>query len=416
MEAAVKFDNPPYDVEAVRKDFPVFDRLDDKGKPVAFLDSAASAQKPRQVIDAMSDAAGRHYANIHRGVYTLSQEATTAFEGAREKVARFVNAASENEIVFTRNATEAINLVAASWARTNLSAGDEIVLTELEHHANIVPWQLLRDEIGIALRIVPCEDDGSIDLAKFEAALGARTKLVAVQTMSNALGTIHPAARMVEMAKARDIPVLLDACQSVTHMPTDVQALGCDWLVFSGHKLYGPSGIGVLWGRYDRLAAMPPYQGGGDMIETVSFEKTTFREPPGRFEAGTPAIIEAVGLGAAVDYVQALGFDAIQAHEQHLLDYASRRLAEVTGLRIIGQAQQKGAILSMVMDNAHPHDIGTILDKKGIAVRAGHHCCMPLMERFELPGTARASMAIYNTTEDVDRLVDGLHLVNDLFG
>ncbi len=414
-QPALKMEAPGVIASPWRADFPVFDRRVN-GKEIAFLDSAASAQKPRAVIDAMSEAAAHHYANIHRGVYGLSQEATTGFEAAREKVARFVNAASENEIVFTRNATEAINLIAASWGRQNLGAGDEIILTELEHHANIVPWQMLRDEIGIVLRIVPVQDDGSLKLDDFRAAFNANTRLLSVQAMSNALGTIHPVAELVRLAKERGVAVLVDACQSVTHMPTDVQALGADWLVFSGHKLYGPSGIGVLWGRYDLLAAMAPYQGGGDMIETVTFEHTTFREPPARFEAGTPAIVEAVGLGAAVDYLTDVGFDAVAAHEAALLDYATARLADVSGLRMIGTAPQKGAIISFTMDNAHPHDIGTILDKKGVAVRTGHHCCMPLMARYGLPGTARASMAIYNTSEDVDRLVDGLHLVNDLFG
>ncbi len=403
-----------FDVERIRADFPILTR-EVYGKPLVYLDNGASAQKPRQVLEAMDAAYREHYSNVHRGVHKLSQEATDAFEAARESVAGFLGAASAEEIVYTRGATEAINLVANTWAQRNLQAGDEIVLTVLEHHANIVPWQMLRERLGVTLKVVPLEADGALDMAAFEAALGPRTKLVAVAHISNVLGSVLPVRRIVEMAHAAGAKVLLDGCQAVPHMPVDVGALGCDFYVFSAHKLYGPTGIGVLWAPYETLLEMPPYQGGGEMIARVTFEETTYKEPPHRFEAGTPAIVEAIGLGAAIDYLREIGLDAIAAHEEALLRYASERLSAIEGVTLYGTAKEKSAILSFNVAGAHAHDVGTILDRSGVAVRAGHHCAQPLMDYLDVPATARASFGLYNTRDEVDALADAIEKVKDFF-
>lgn len=404
-----------FDVARVRADFPILTQ-EVFGHPLVYLDSAASAQKPRQVIEAMSHAYETCYANVHRGVHRMSQLTTDAFESGRASVARFLNAGSADEIVFTRNATEAFNLVANCFASANLGHGDEVVISTLEHHANIVPWQLVRDRLGIVLRIVPIDDDGNFLLDEYEALLGPRTKLVAVTHVSNALGTVVPIKQVIERAHARNIPVLVDGCQAVPHTKVDVQALDADFYIFTGHKLYGPTGIGVLYGKSALLNSLPPYQGGGEMIASVTFEKTTFKEAPHRFEAGTPPIVEVIGLGAAIDYVQALGHDAIAAHENGLRSYAEARLAQVPGLRIIGTAREKASIVSFTMDSAHPHDIGTIVDRAGVAVRTGHHCAQPLMQRLGVAATARASFGIYNTRDEVDVLARALESVHEIFG
>jgi len=403
-----------FDVEAVRRDFPIFSTKV-RGKPLVFLDSGASAQKPRQVIDTVRDVYEAGYANIHRGVYYLSQTATERFEGVRGIVARFINAGSPDEIVFTRNATEAVNLVAQSYGRTFFKAGDEVVISAMEHHANIVPWQMLETQIGIKVRVAPIDDAGELIFDEYEKLLGPKTRLVAMTHCSNVLGTVTPAAEIVRAAHAKGIPVLLDGSQAVVHEKVDVRALDADFYVFTGHKLYGPSGTGVLYGKKALLAKMPPYQGGGDMIAHVSFSGTTFREPPQRFEAGTPAIAEVIGLGAAIEYVESIGREHIAAWEHELRDYATARLSEIPGLTIYGKAKNKAAILSFALDCAHPHDIGTILDDEGVAIRAGHHCAEPLMERLNVPATARASFAMYNTMEDADALVKALKKVREMF-
>ncbi|MDS4009898.1 MAG: cysteine desulfurase [Defluviicoccus sp.] len=403
-----------FDVHRVREDFPILKRRI-RGRPLVYLDSAASAQKPKAVLDAMQVAQETIYANVHRGVHTLSQEATDAFEAAREKLRAFINAASADEIIFVRGATEGINLVAATYGRKFLSAGDEIILSELEHHSNIVPWQLLQAEKGIVIKVAPIDDDGNFLLPAFEELLSPRTRLVAITHVSNALGTVTPVRAIIEAAHRAGAKVLLDGCQAVPHMAVDMQALDVDFYAFSGHKMYGPTGIGVLYGKKELLATMPPYQGGGEMISTVTFAKSTFKEPPHRFEAGTPAIVEAIGLGAASDYLTALGREAVRAHEQALLAYASQRLSALHGLQIVGRAAEKAAIVSFVMEGVHAHDIGTILDRAGIAVRAGHHCAQPLMERLGLAATARASFGLYNTMEDVDALADALKIVREIF-
>jgi cysteine desulfurase/selenocysteine lyase len=405
-----------FDVEKVRDDFPILSRKV-YNRPLVYLDTAASAQKPQAVIDAMSQMMAEDYANIHRGVYYLSQRSTDAFEAARAKVAKFINAASADEIVFTRNATESINLVAASWGRKFLGKGDEVLLTEMEHHANIVPWQLLKAERGIEIKVAPIDNTGALDMAAFAALVTPRTKLIAVTHMSNALGTITPVREIVALAHAQNIPVLLDGCQSIVHLPIDVQALGCDFFVFSGHKLYGPSGIGVLYGKFAQLEKMPPYQGGGDMIERVTFAKTTFRKPPARFEAGTPAIIEAVGLGAAIDYISQLGRQAIADYEDGLLTYMTDRLSGIDGLTIHGTAKDKAGVVSFTMAGIHAHDIGTIVDNlASVAIRVGHHCAQPLMDRLGIAATARASVGMYNTREDIDVLAGSLEKVREIFG
>ncbi len=403
------------DIVRRRADFPILaERVYDK--PLVFLDSAASAQKPQCVIDAVNHCYSHEYANIHRGVYWLSERATQAYEAARSKVQHFINAASEREIVFTKSTTEAINLVASSYGGSKLKAGDEVILSELEHHANIVPWQLLRDRIGIEIKVVPIDDRGNFLLDEYEKLLGSRTRLVALTHTSNALGTITPAEEIIRLAHARDAHVLLDGAQSIVHGPIDVQALDVDFYTFSGHKLYGPSGIGVLYGKADILSAMPPYQGGGDMIRQVTFEKTEFADIPGRFEAGTPHIAGAYGLSAAIDYLSEIGMEAVAAHEKELLDYATARLQEINSLRLIGTADQKAGIVSFELDGVHAHDVGTILDREGIAVRVGHHCAQPLMDRFGITGTVRASFGLYNDKSDIDALVAALGTVREIFG
>lgn len=403
-----------FDIERIRADFPIL-ATQMRGRPLTYLDSAASAQKPRAVIEAMSDFYSAHYANIHRGVYQLSAEATRRFEEVRSGVARFIGAEDAREIVFVRNATEAINLVARTWGENGIGADDEIVLTTMEHHANIVPWQMLCERTGAHIRVARMSDDGVLDLDHLESLLGSRTKLLAFTQVSNALGTINPVQSITAMARRRGIATLVDGAQGVPHQPVDVASLGCDFYVFSGHKLFGPSGAGVLWGRLPLLEAMPPFLGGGDMIESVRFEGTTYAPVPQKFEAGTPDIASVIGLGAAVDYLEGIGMEKIAAYEQSLLVYATEKLAEIPGLRLIGTAKEKAAVLSFVLEDVHPHDVGTVLDGEGVAIRAGHHCAQPLMERLGVPATARASLAFYNTTEDVDRLVAALRKTQELF-
>jgi cysteine desulfurase/selenocysteine lyase len=392
------------DIEAIRADFPVLAQTV-HGHPLAYLDNAASSQRPRQVIDAVRRYYERDHANVHRGVHALSQRATDAYEGAREKVRRFVNAGSLREIVFVRGTTEAINLVAQSWGRANIREGDEILISHLEHHANIVPWQMLCEQTGAELKVVPIDARGQVDFAAYEQLLNERTRLLAIAHVSNALGTVVPVERFIAAAKARGVPVLLDGAQAVPHGPVDVRALGCDFYCFSGHKMCGPTGIGVLYAREQLLEKMPPWQGGGDMILAVSFEKTVYNELPYRFEAGTPNIAGAIGLGAAIDYLEALGMSTIAAIEQSLLDHATERLSTIEGLEIIGTAEHKAAVVSFTVEGVHPHDLGTILDADGIAIRTGHHCAMPVMDYYGVPATARASFAFYNTITEVDRLV-----------
>lgn len=404
-----------YDLAAVRADFPILAR-EVYGKPLRFLDNGASAQKPKAVLDAIQNSYANEYANVHRGAHFLSGAATEAYEAVREKIAALLNAPSPEQIVFTKNVTEAINLVAFSWAETFLSAGDEIVITEMEHHANIVPWQLLQDRTGIVLKVAPVEDDGRFDLDRFAATLSDRTKLVSITHVSNVLGTVVPVAEVTRLAKARGACVMIDGAQGVVHKPVDVQAIGCDFYAFTGHKLYGPTGIGVLYGREDRLAEMPPWQGGGDMIDTVSFDGTVYAEPPMRFEAGTPPFVQAIGLGAAIDYVSALGMEAIDAHEHSLRDYAFDVLRDVQGVRLIGEAPDKAAIMSFVVDGIHSMDVGAILDRQGVAVRVGHHCAQPLMARMGVDSTVRASMALYNTTEELDALAGAIRHAQKLLG
>jgi len=406
---------PGFDAAAVRAQFPILARQIN-GKPLVYLDSAASSQRPLAVLRAVEHYETALHANVHRGVHSLSQWATDAFEQARDIVRRHLHARSTREIVFVRGTTEAINLVANSWGRSNLKAGDEILISYLEHHANIVPWQMLCQASGARLRAAPVRPNGELDLDAFRAMLSASTRLVAVAHVSNALGTILPVQEIVHLAHARGIPVLLDGAQAVPHQSVDVQALDCDFYAFSGHKVYGPTGIGVLYARESLLAAMPPWQGGGDMILSVGIEHSTYNELPWRFEAGTPNISGAVGLGAALEYLQSLGVEAVAAHEHALLQLATARLAALPGVRLIGTASHKAAVLSFTMDGVHPHDIGTVLDSEGIAIRTGHHCAMPIMERFGLAATARASFGCYNNAEDVERLVEGLKKVRQVFG
>ncbi|HYD70923.1 cysteine desulfurase [Azospirillum sp.] len=413
-----------FDVDRIRADFPQLSRnvhvrggkKPSPGKPLVYLDSAASALKPRPVVDAMARFMSEEYANIHRGVHYFSQTATDAFEGVRDKVARFLNAPSRECIVFTRNATESINLVAASYGRTFLEKGDEVVLSIMEHHANIVPWQLLQMEKGIVIKVVPVDGDGVLDLDAYARLLTDRTKLVAITHCSNVLGTLNPAKEIARIAHARGIPVLFDGSQAVVHSTVDVQDIDADFYVFTAHKLYGPTGLGVLYGKFDLLKKMPPYQGGGDMIQRVSFEGTTFKEPPMRFEPGTPPISEVIGLGAAIDYVEGIGRDAIAAHEHDLLNYATQQLSQIEGLRIVGTAPGKAALISFTLDGIHPHDIGTVVDQMGVAVRVGQHCAEPLMDRFGVGSTARASFAMYNTRAEADALVSSVQAVKEFFG
>ncbi|HEY7789496.1 MAG TPA: cysteine desulfurase [Vicinamibacterales bacterium] len=402
------------DVERVREDFPILGRRV-HGKPLVYLDNAATTQKPQPVLDALFRYYTGSNANVHRGVHLLSQEATDAFEAGRVSVQRFLNAAHASEIIFTRNASEGVNLVAESFGRLKVRAADEIVITGMEHHSNIVPWQLLCERTGAILRVVPITDEGELRLDEMERLLTERTRLVAVTHLSNALGTVNPIPTIVEMAHHHGAAVLVDGAQAAYHMPVDVQALGCDFYVVTGHKLYGPTGIGALYGRQALLEAMPPYQGGGDMIRSVTFEKTTYNDLPHKFEAGTPHIAGVVGLGAAVEYIRGIGLDRIAVHERDLLEYATARLNEVPGLRLIGTARHKASILSFVLDGVHPHDIGTIVDREGVAIRTGHHCAQPVMERFGIPATARASLAVYNTRSDIDALIRALRKVREVF-
>lgn len=403
-----------YDVERVRKDFPILSRSN-RGRPLAYLDTAATAQKPRAVIEALADFYARDYAAVHRSVFELAEIATRRFEDARETVRQLIGAREAREIVFTRNTTEAINLVAASWGRRHVGPGDEVLITEMEHHANIVPWQVLCEERGARLRVAPIDDAGALEMDAFEGLLGERTRMVALTHVSNVLGTVNPIARIATLAHARGIPVLVDGAQGVSRMPVDVGALGCDFYAFSGHKLYGPTGIGVLFARAELLDAMPPYQTGGSMIESVTFEKTTFAPIPQRFEAGTPDVAGAVGLAAAIDYVQGIGLDRIAAHEAELLAHGTELLSAIPELRILGAAPGKIGVLSFVVDGVHPHDLGTILDREGVAIRAGHHCAQPLMERFGVPATARASLGLYTSREDLDRLAEALRAAIRIF-
>jgi len=403
-----------FDVQRVRRDFPILAQRV-HGKPLVYLDNAATTQKPQAVIDAMVRSYAEDNANIHRGVHLLSERATRAYEQAREKIQKFLNAASAREIVFVRGTTEGINLVASTYGRAHVRAGDEVLITEMEHHSNIVPWQLLCEEKGATLKVLPITDAGELRMDLFDGMLNDRTRIVAVNHVSNSLGTINPVASIVERAHKRGIPVLVDGAQAVAHLRVDVQALGADFYALSGHKLFGPTGIGVLYGRLPLLDAMPPYQGGGDMISAVTFKKTTYNIVPNKFEAGTPNIAGAVGLGAAIDYIERLDFDAMNAYEHDLLEYGTQLLESTPGVRLIGTAPQKASILSFVMENVHPHDIGTILDQEGVAIRTGHHCTQPLMERLCVPATARASLALYNTKEDIDALIRALTKVHEIF-
>jgi len=414
MSPTVSLAPAAFDVQAIRRDFPILrERVHDK--PLVYLDNAATTQKPRRVIDRLNAFYRRENANVHRGVHLLSERATDAYEDARRTVCRFLNAADPKEIVFVRGTTEAINLVAQSYGRTHVGSGDEIVITTMEHHSNIVPWQIVCEQTGARLRVAPMTDDGDIDLDAYEALLSARTKIVAVVHVSNALGTINPIAEIVRIAHAGGIPVLVDGAQAVAHMPVDVRALDCDFYAFSGHKVFGPTGIGVLYARASLLDAMPPYQGGGDMISAVTFERTLYNVPPYKFEAGTPDIAGAIGLAAALQYVEAIGLDHVRAHEHELLAYGTAALSQVPGLRLTGTAAHKAGILAFVLEGVHPHDIGTILDREGVAIRTGHHCCQPLMDRLGVPATARASLALYNTREEVDALARALDKVREVF-
>ncbi len=402
------------DFSRYRIDFPLLQETN-RGKPVIYLDSAASAQKPRQVIDAMADFYVRDYANIHRGIYELSERATRMYEETRETVRRYIHAAHKEEIVFVRGTTEGINLVAQSFGRSQWQQGDEVILSTMEHHSNIVPWYLLKEQIGVVLKVIPVTDSGAVDLEEYKKLFSPRTKMVAITHASNVLGTINPVKEITAFAHSMNVPVLVDGAQAAPHMPVDVQEIDCDFYVFSGHKIYGPTGIGVLYGKKALLDAMPPYQGGGDMIETVAFSKVTFAKTPQKFEAGTPDIAGVIGLGAAIRYMQAIGMENIYAHEQSLLHYAEPKLLAVPGLRLIGTATPKVGVISFVMDSIHPHDIGTVLDHEGVAVRAGHHCAMPLMERFNVPATVRASFGIYTNENDVDALFEAILLAKRLF-
>jgi len=403
-----------FDAEAIRREFPILAQRV-HGQPLVFLDSAASAQKPRRVLDAMTAFYERDYANIHRGVYALSERATAAFEGARERVRAFLGAAESREIVFVRGTTEAINLVAQSFGRARVGAGDEVLVTQMEHHSNIVPWQMLCAERGARLRVAPVDDRGDLVLSELEALLGSRTRMLAVTHVSNALGTVNPVREIVRMAHARGVPVLVDGAQAVPHLRVDVRELGCDFYAFSGHKVFGPTGVGVLFGRAALLEQMPPWQGGGEMILSVGFEKTLYKEAPWKFEAGTPDIAGVVGLGAALEWLAGLDAGALAAHEHALLEHATSALRATPGVRLVGEPRERAGVVSFVLADVHPHDVGTILDREGIAVRTGHHCAQPLMERFAVPATVRASFAAYNTHADVNALAAGLARVREVF-
>jgi cysteine desulfurase / selenocysteine lyase len=410
-----KVDYAPYDVEAIRRDFPILAR-EVYGKPLVYLDNGASAQKPEAVIQAIDHAYRNEYANVHRGLHFLSNAATDAYEKARETVRRFLNAGSVDEVVFTKSTTEAINTVAYGWGMPNIGEGDEIVLSIMEHHSNIVPWHFIRERQGAKLVWAPVGDDGSFSIDAFEKCLSARTRLVAITQMSNMLGTVTPIREIVKLAHARDIPVLVDGSQAAVHLPVDVQELGCDWYVMTGHKLYGPSGIGVLYGKAERLKAMRPFQGGGEMIVDVTEDTVTYNDPPHRFEAGTPPIVQAIGLGAALDYMDRIGRDRIAAHEAELRDYAHERLRSINSLRIFGEAPGKGAIVSFELQGIHAHDVSMLIDRSGVAVRAGTHCAQPLLKRFGVTSTCRASFAMYNTKAEVDALAEALEKARKFFG
>ncbi len=403
------------DVARIRADFPILsERVN--GHPLVYLDNAATTQKPTSVIETVSRFYAHDNSNIHRGLHELSQRATDAYEKSRSQVRRFLNAREDREVIFGRSTTEAINLVAASYGRRHVGPGDEVLITAMEHHSNIVPWQILCEEKQATLRVVPIDDNGELRLDEMERLIGPRTRLVSLVHVSNSLGTVNPVREVVAMAHARGIPVLVDGAQAAAHVRLDVQEIGCDFYAFSAHKLYGPTGVGVLYGRSELLEAMPPYQGGGDMISSVTFEKTTYNKLPHRFEAGTPNIAGVIGLGAAIDYLEGVGIERAAAHEQDLLAHATERVSSIPGVRIIGRAREKMSVLSFVMDGIHPHDIGTILDREGVAIRAGHHCTQPLMDRFGVPATARASFAFYNTRSEIDALVDGIHKVIEVLG
>jgi len=404
-----------FDVEAIRRDFPILDQQIN-GKPLVYLDNAASSQRPRAVIDAISHYYEHDHANVHRGVHTLSQRATEAYEGAREVVRSFINARDTKEVIYVRGTTEAINLVAQTFLRPRVGSGDEILISGLEHHANIVPWQMLCEQTGASLKVIPITAAGEVDFSAFEQLIGPQTKLLALAHISNALGTVVPVEKFIAVAKRLGVPVLLDGAQAVPHSKVDVQALGCDFYCFSGHKMLGPTGIGILYGRQPLLEAMPPWQGGGDMILSVSFEKTTYNQLPWKFEAGTPNISGAVGLAAAIRYLQQVGIERIAAYEHELLEYATQRLVTIQGLRIVGTAAVKASVASFVLEGIHPHDIGTILDTEGVAIRTGHHCAMPVMDFFKIPATARASMSFYNTFAEIDRLIAALEHTHSVLG
>jgi len=414
VAAVAVSEGPGFDAEKARRDFPIL-RQKVRGKPLVYLDNAATSQKPQVVINAITRYYERDNANIHRGVHFLSEHATEEYESARVAIQHFLNAAHSSELIFVRGATEAINLVAQTYGRTHVGSGDEVLITGMEHHSNIVPWQMLCEEKGAKLRVAPFNDNGELLLDEYAALLSPKTKIVAATHVSNALGSINPIRRMIELAHDRNIPVLIDGAQAVPHMKIDVQALDCDFYAFSGHKIYGPTGIGILYGKSAFLEAMPPYQGGGDMISSVTFEKTIYNKLPYKFEAGTPDISGAIGLGSAIRYLDALGIEAVGEYEHGLLEYATQAIGAIPGVRLVGTAKEKAGVLSFVMENAHPHDIGTILDQEGIAIRTGHHCSQPVMQRFGIPATARASFALYNTREDVDALVRGMEKVREVF-
>ena len=415
IDTGRKLPSASFDVERIRQDFPILQQKV-HGKPLVYLDNAATTQKPLAVIDAVDHYYRNDNANIHRGVHTLSERATEDYEKARVAIQHFLNAAHSKEIIFTRGTTEAINLVAQTYGRKHVGRGDEVLITAMEHHSNIVPWQLLCDEKGAKLRVAPINDQGELVIEEFEKLLGAKTKIVAVAHLSNALGTINPLREIIRLAHGRNVPVLVDGAQAAPRMVVDVQELDCDFYAISGHKMYGPTGIGVLYGKADLLEAMPPYQGGGDMIASVTFEKTIYNRLPYKFEAGTPNIADTIGLGAAVKYLEQLGLEKIERHEHDVLTYAAQAVAAIPGVEIVGTAKEKAGVLSFTMEGIHPHDIGTILDSEGIAVRTGHHCAQPVMQRFNIPATVRASFGLYNTREEVDALVAGIHKVREVLG
>ena len=403
-----------FEVEKIRGDFPILKQMVND-KRLVYLDNAATSQKPQTVIDSMTRYYTEENSNIHRGVHFLSDKATQSYEAGRVKIQEYISAAHQHEIIFVRGTTEAINLVAQSYGRYNFKEGDEIIISAMEHHSNIVPWQILREEKGIALRIIPINDKGELFIDKYEKMFNNRTKMVSIVHVSNVLGTINPVKQMIEIAHKYSVPVLVDGAQAVQHLKVDVQDLDCDFYAFSGHKMYGPTGVGVLYGKESLLEAMPPYQGGGDMIKSVSFEKTIYNDLPHKFEAGTPNIVGGVGMGATIDYINQIDFDAVLQHENELLQYAAEKLSAIKGLRIIGTAREKSSVISFVIENIHPHDIGTILDDDGIAIRTGHHCAQPVMKCFEIPATARASFAMYNTKEEIDTLIKGIYRVIEVF-